>query len=406
MSKKIAFLTAGGIAPCLSSSIGALIEQYNKLLPDAELSGYLNGYQGLLTGKSIKLGDEVKKNYQILFGFGGSAIGNSRVKLTNVEDCTKRGLVQEGEDPLHVAAEQLKKDDIDILHTIGGDDTNTTAADLAKYLEENGYGLTVVGLPKTVDNDVFPISQTLGAWTAAEQSALFFENVANENTTSTRQLIIHEVMGRHCGWLTAAAASDYRKSLDDYKWLPEINICRERWDVHAVWIPEMELDLDSELNRLSKQMDEHDCVNLFLSEGAGTDAIIKEKESAGEELKRDAFGHVRLDELNPGKWFAKKLKDSLSADKVLVQKSGYFARSAKPNAQDLELIKESAACAANAALNGTSGVAGLDDDSDGKMSVIDFDRIAGGKPFDIDQKWFEDLLNSIGQPKGAKVSDH
>ena len=99
MSKKIAFLTAGGIAPCLSSSIGALIEQYNKLLPDAELSGYLNGYQGLLTGKSIKLGDEVKKNYQILFGFGGSAIGNSRVKLTNVEDCTKRGLVQEGEDP-------------------------------------------------------------------------------------------------------------------------------------------------------------------------------------------------------------------------------------------------------------------------------------------------------------------
>ena len=61
MSKKIAFLTAGGIAPCLSSSIGALIEQYNKLLPDAELSGYLNGYQGLLTGKSIKLGDEVKK---------------------------------------------------------------------------------------------------------------------------------------------------------------------------------------------------------------------------------------------------------------------------------------------------------------------------------------------------------
>ena len=46
------------------------------------------------------------------------------------------------------------------------------------------------------------------------------------------------------------------------------------------------------------------------------------------------------------------------------------------------------------------------DDSDGKMSVIDFDRIAGGKPFDIDQKWFEDLLNSIGQPKGAKVSDH
>ena len=406
MPKKIAFLTAGGIAPCLSSSIGALIERYNELAPDAELSGYLNGYQGLLTGKSIAFSDEVKKNYDVLFEYGGSAIGNSRVKLTNVKDCTKRGLVEEGQEPLQVAAEQLKRDDIDILHTIGGDDTNTTAADLAKYLQDNGYGLTVVGLPKTVDNDVFPITQTLGAWTAAEQGAIFFENVANENTTSTRQLIIHEVMGRHCGWLTAATAQDYRERLDNNRWLPELNITRERWDVHAVWIPEMELDLDAELARLNKIMDEHDCVNVFLSEGAGTDAIVREKEAAGEELRRDAFGHVRLDELNPGKWFADKLKKELSADKVLVQKSGYFARAARPNAQDLDLIKKSAAAAADAALAGTSGVAALDMDKGGEMSIIDFPRIAGGKPFDIDEPWFGDLLGAIGQPKGAKAEAH
>ena len=406
MPKKVAFLTAGGIAPCLSSSIGALIERYNELEPDAILSGYLNGYQGLLLGKSIQFSDQVKENYEVLFEFGGSAIGNSRVKLTNVEDCTKRELVQEGQDPLHVAAEQLKADDIDILHTIGGDDTNTTAADLAKYLEDNGYGLTVVGLPKTVDNDVFPISQTLGAWTAAEQSALFFENVANENTTSTRQLIIHEVMGRHCGWLTAAAARDYRERLDGYRWLPELNITRERWDVHAVWIPEMELDLESELERLNAIMDEHDCVNLFLSEGAGTDAIIREKENAGEELRRDAFGHVRLDELKPGQWFADKLKESLSADKVLVQKSGYFARSARPNSRDLELIKQTAAAAVTAAIAGQSGVAALDMNEGGQMSIIDFARIAGGKPFDIDESWFDELLQGIGQPKGALVASH
>ena len=406
MPKKVAFLTAGGIAPCLSSSIGALIERYNELEPDAILSGYLNGYQGLLLGKSIQFSDQVKENYEVLFEFGGSAIGNSRVKLTNIEDCTKRGLVQEGQDPLHVAAEQLKADDIDILHTIGGDDTNTTAADLAKYLENNGYGLTVVGLPKTVDNDVFPISQTLGAWTAAEQSALFFENVANENTTSTRQLIIHEVMGRHCGWLTAAAARDYRERLDGYRWLPELNITRERWDVHAVWIPEMELDLESELERLNAIMDEHDCVNLFLSEGAGTDAIIREKENAGEELRRDAFGHVRLDELKPGQWFADKLKESLSADKVLVQKSGYFARSARPNSRDLELIKQTAAAAVTAAIAGQSGVAALDMNEGGQMSIIDFARIAGGKPFDIDESWFDELLQGIGQPKGAPVASH
>ena len=200
---KIAFLTAGGIAPCLSSSIGALIERYNDLAPDAELVGYLNGYRGLLIGDSVVFPKKVKNNFSALYDFGGSPIGNSRVKLTNIEDCIKRGYIQAGEDPLKVAADQLTKDKINILHTIGGDDTNTMAAQLSLYLKKNGYDLTVVGLPKTVDNDVFPITQTLGAWTAAEQGALFFENIVNENTTSARQLIIHEVMGRNCGWLTA-----------------------------------------------------------------------------------------------------------------------------------------------------------------------------------------------------------
>jgi len=401
--KKIAFLTAGGIAPCLSSSIGALVEQYNASAPDAELIGYLNGYQGLLTGRSMVFPDEVRKRYATLYQYGGSPIGNSRVKLTNIKDCTERGLVQEGENPLHVAAEQLKTDEIDVLHTIGGDDTNTTAADLAAYLQDNGYDLTVVGLPKTVDNDVYPIRQTLGAWTAADQGALFFQNVANENTTSTRQLIIHEVMGRHCGWLTAGTAESYNKSLDGYDFFPEMLIDRQRWDVDAVWLPEQALDFEAECDRLKARMDDKDGVNLFLSEGAGMDAIIGEMEAAGEEVPRDAFGHARLDQINPGKWFADKLKGRLGADKVLVQKSGYFARAAASNDRDLELIKASAAKGAEAALAGISGVAGQDDDKDGEMSIIEFPRIKGGKPFDTNEQWFVDLLGRIGQPRSEKA---
>ena len=66
-----------------------------------------------------------------LHAFGGSPIGNSRVKLTNAADLVKRGLVAEGVDPLQAAADRLTADGVDVLHTIGGDDTNTTAADLA-----------------------------------------------------------------------------------------------------------------------------------------------------------------------------------------------------------------------------------------------------------------------------------
>ena len=394
---RIGILTSGGIAPCLSASIGGLIEKYNEISPESEIIGYLHGYRGLLLGNSIKFSDKVKQNFSSLYNFGGTPIGNSRVKLTNVEDCIKKGYVSENQDPLEVAAQQLEKDGIDILHTIGGDDTNTMAAALAKHLETSGKKLTVVGLPKTVDNDVIPVKQTLGAWTAAEQGARFFQNIVNENTTSRRQLIIHEVMGRHCGWLTAGTAYEYRKSLENMTFLPELNMSKERWDVHAVYIPEIDVDFQKESHRLRKCMDENDCVNIFLSEGAGMDAIVREIESQGQEVPRDAFGHVRLDDINPGRWFAKQFADALDADKTLIQKSGYFARSSKPGERDLELIKKSAFMAVEFALNRKSGLVGLDGNNNGELGLIDLQQIKGGKEFDTSQSWFQDMLSEIGQ---------
>ena len=392
---KIAFLTSGGIAPCLSASIGRLTENYLSKYPKAEIIGYLNGYKGLLLGNSISFPKSLLGNTNKFYQFGGSPIGNSRVKLTNIDDCIKKGYVKEGENPLEVAANQLVKDGITILHTIGGDDTNITAADLSNYLKANNYNLTVVGLPKTVDNDVYPIAQTLGAWTAAEQGAIFFENIANENTTSGRQLIIHEVMGRDCGWLTAATALEYRKRLNNLHFIPEIGLSKEKWEVHSVLLPEEEIDFDKECERLNKVMDKHDCVNVFLSEGAGTDLIIRETEKNGETVLRDAFGHVRLDDLNPGQWFAKQLGKRLNANKVLVQKSGYFGRSSKANQADLNLIFEVADHAVQSALNGKNGVVGWDEDNNNTLSCIDFSRIKGGKPFDTTLDWYKDMIDEI-----------
>ena len=120
---RVGILTSGGIAPCLSASIGGLIEKYNEISPESEIIGYQHGYRGLLLGKSIEFSKKARQNFSKLYNFGGTPIGNSRVKLTNVEDCVKKGYVSEGQDPLEVAANQLEKDKIDILHTIGGDDT-------------------------------------------------------------------------------------------------------------------------------------------------------------------------------------------------------------------------------------------------------------------------------------------
>jgi len=401
--KKVALLTAGGLAPCLSTSIGRLIERYTEVSPETELIAYIGGYKGLLQGKSIEITPEIRKQAAILYKHGGSPIGNSRVKLTNVKDCEKRGLVQPGENPLEVAAQQLITDGVEVLHTIGGDDTNTTAADLAAYLAENDYKLIVVGLPKTIDNDVYPIQQSLGAWTAAEEGAKFFENVVSEHNANPRMLIIHEVMGRNCGWLTAATAKAYHDNLEELDFLPHIGLSSERKDVHAVFVPEMDIDIEAETKRLREVMDQIDNVNIFISEGAGLDSIVKQMEAAGEEIPRDAFGHVKLDAVNPGVWFGKQFAEKLGAEKTLIQKSGYFARAAASNEADLKLIKECCDKAVECAQAGIGGVIGHDENKNGELRACEFPRIAGGKPFNIDEPWFDALLKDIGQTKGKKV---
>ncbi|WP_223177097.1 pyrophosphate--fructose-6-phosphate 1-phosphotransferase [Sphingomonas rhizophila] len=393
----VAMLTAGGLAPCLSSAVGGLIERYSAIAPDVRVIAYRNGYAGLLTGDSVEVDDRLRAVAGRLHGFGGSPIGNSRVKLTNAGDCMKRGLVREGEDPLHVAAEQLRRDGVDVLHTIGGDDTNGTAADLAAYLRGNGYELTVVGLPKTIDNDVIPIRQSLGAWTAAEQGALYARNIIAEHSSNPRMLVVHEVMGRNCGWLTAATALAHHQWVKGAGFTEWLENSAERWDVHGVFVPERPFDIADEARRLRDIMDRDDGVNLFISEGAGVREIVAAMEAAGDEVPRDPFGHVKLDKVNPGAWFAKQFAEALGAEKVLVQKSGYFSRSAPANAADLALIRRCTDFAVDAALRGESGVIGEDEERGDELRAIEFERIAGGKAFDTATPWFTELLRDIGQ---------
>ena len=395
--RRVALLTAGGYAPCLSSAVGALIERYSSLLPDVEIIAYRHGYHGVLTGSSIVVDASARAFAHILQDFGGSPIGNSRVKLTNAADLVKRGLIEEGQDPLEVAAERLRQDGVDVLHTIGGDDTNTTAADLAAFLQERSYDLTVVGLPKTIDNDIIPIKQSLGAWSAAEQASIFAQNVLAEHGSNPRMLIIHEVMGRGCGWLTAAAAAQYQEWHAGRQWVPSIGLTPERWDIHAVFVPEIPIDVDAEAQRLRAVMDDNGCVNIFLSEGAGVPEIVAAMEAAGEEVPRDPFGHVKLDLVNPGQWFAEQFAGKVGAEKTMVQKSGYFSRSAAANEADRTLIRQMVEVAVESARAGVAGVVGQDEERDDELRTIEFERIAGGKAFDTSADWFQTVLKRTGQ---------
>lgn len=400
----VAMMTSGGLAPCLSSSIAHLVQQWVEALKIGKISGltircYRDGYKGVLIGDSFIIPPEEFKDIGVLHDLGGSPIGNSRVKLTNVIDCQARGFVKHDETPLEAAAQRLIKDEVNVLHTIGGDDTNTQAAELSKYiLEQHGGKVVVVGMPKTVDNDVYPIKQTFGADTAAEQGAIFFENVVSESTANPRMLILHECMGRDSGYLTAATARAYRARLAKQSFCPSFCTSMESRDIHAVWIPELALDIEKEGERLKALMDKYGNVNVFLCEGSGVKEIVAEMEASGQEVPRDAFGHVSLAKINPGQYFSKRLASLVGAEKTLVQKSGYFGRSAAANQFDKDLIGECAKLGVSSAIDGVSGCMGEDEEMDGTpVRAIEFERVKGGKPFDASQEWFKTMVAEIGQ---------
>jgi diphosphate-dependent phosphofructokinase len=169
----VAVLTSGGLAPGLSSTVASLVEHWMLHDPDTEVIGYRYGYSGLLTGDSLWFGPEIRRHLYRLHELGGSPLGSSRVKLTNARDLVRRGLTTPDIDPLERAARQLAVDGVTVLHPIGGDDTAANAIQLAHYCRTIGQDLTVVGLPKTIDNDIAPITQSIGAATAAEAGARF-----------------------------------------------------------------------------------------------------------------------------------------------------------------------------------------------------------------------------------------
>ena len=192
--------------------------------------------------------------------------------------------------------------------------------------------------------------------------AVFFENIVNESTANPRMLILHEVMGRDCGYLTAKTASYYRQTLAEQDLSSPIfpSNATSR-DIHAIWIPELKLDLIAEGARLKKVMDENGCVNIFFGEGTGVEEIIRDMESHGEKVPRDAFGHVSLNKIKPGQYFSNRLAKYIDADKTIVQKSGYFARSAAANEFDRELIGKCAKIGVASAIAGVSGCMGGDE---------------------------------------------
>lgn len=207
--EKIAVVQTGGCSAVINSTLAGIIEnaQKNKL----EIYGLLNGFEGLLKDKIINLSDLTQEQLKRLRNTPAMFLGSSRMFLTA--------------EIFAAIPQKLSEKNIDTLIMIGGNGTMYAAKVISESAEKQDINLTVVGSPKTVDNDMFGIEYSPGFGSAAKYIAQAVRDISIdlESMKTFEQVRIIEVMGRSVGWLAAASALAKRKpdSAPHLIYLPE-----------------------------------------------------------------------------------------------------------------------------------------------------------------------------------------
>ena len=196
MLKKVAILANGGDVSGFNAVIRAIIKTAEN--KDIECYGFIDGYRGLLQNNIIRLGTSSTGNAVGILPKGGSIIGSS----TNA-NVFNYPVEENGEivykDLSDVCVENIKKDEIDCLFTLGGDGTQKSARDLSLK------GINVIGVPKTIDNDVACTEITFGYNTAVSVATEAIDRLHSTGETHHRIMVL-EVMGRYAGWTALESA--------------------------------------------------------------------------------------------------------------------------------------------------------------------------------------------------------
>ncbi len=187
---KIGILTAGGDCPGLNAVIRGFAKYVYNQIPNAEIYGIADGYRGFINGEFKKLKES---DFSGILNIGGTILGTSREpsKQMKVED-------QNGQSKLDQMVKNYKKQGLDLVVTLGGAGTHKTAALLSEA------GCNVIGLPKTIDNDIWGTDITFGFHTAVDIDTEVIDRIHTTAASHGRTMVI-EIMGNKVGWLTLYA---------------------------------------------------------------------------------------------------------------------------------------------------------------------------------------------------------
>ena len=186
MKRRIGILTSGGDCPGLNAAIRGVARAAYELF-DAEIIGIRNGYGGLIEGEYQEMS---KKQFSGILTLGGTILGTSRQPFRNMRVIDERGV-----DKVAAMKKTYKDLKLDCLVTLGGNGTHKTA----NLLSEEG--LNIIGLPKTIDNDIYGTDVTFGFHTAVDIATEVIDRI-HTTASSHRRCMVIEIMGNKAGWLT------------------------------------------------------------------------------------------------------------------------------------------------------------------------------------------------------------
>ena len=262
---------SGGPTAVINSSVcGAVIAALDN--PNVtKVYGAANGIEGILNDRLFDFGQEDREELMLMKNTPASALGSCRYKLkdSSVDDTDYKRIL-----------EIFKKYDVRYFFYNGGNDSMDTCNKVSKYMQQVGYDCNIIGIPKTIDNDLAVTDHCPGFASSAKYIATSVAECSLDGKVYPQGMVVlFEIMGRHAGWLTGAAAL--------------ANVIGEGPDL--VYLPERVFDVDSFIADVQRVFDEKGNCVVAVSEGVhDKDGHFISELGSNLAQTKDSFGHSQL----------------------------------------------------------------------------------------------------------------
>ena len=325
-----------------------------------QISGFRYGYRGLLSRFNLLVMELTPDVVTKIHRLGGTILGASR----GYGDCV-------GE-----IVDTLERLNINMLFTIGGDGTQKGALDVSEEAEKRGLKISVIGIPKTIDNDLSFVQKSFGFQTAVSRAVEAVDCAHVEAHDAVNGIGIVKVMGRESGFIAAHTAMALN-------------------DVNYVLIPEVRFDLDGEnglLSNLERRLEQRNHAMILVAEGAGQEYM----EDSG---ASDASGNVQLNDI--GIYLKERISEYFKKKGIEVNMKyidpSYMIRGAPANSNDSTYCARLGAHSVHAAMAGKTGMI---------ISLIHSQfvhvpirlAISGRKRINPHKELWRDVMEATGQP--------